>query len=371
MAGVYVYWFHSQRAAAEAAGVTVWSCKIGHTSRDVLARVKEQCTSAYETPEIGLIIATTRSADIEHAIHIVLRLRGRTLDTAPGREWFRTSPEEVADIYRLLIAGNAVPTGEGVLWPPYSPAVAPPSAPAPPAHIIPAKLAAAASSLVALDVARFALDVIGNLKAIRKGVWFRRGADAEALWIEVEQGDQGVRMLVASEPRDVVLKAAEAAEDQGSGVAKDLRRLAARLGQRAFLCEVVSLMADICAAKNPIVTCQARATRPAPKAAGNLHEFLAMDEAQRKLRLERVEGAMTHVIDLKKHFLKTMGGAQTWVAPEASVLRALGYRLEAGVKVCRSCLGVAKGRSNRCCEQYSVNNRMMRDIVWDMQLAYI
>ena len=104
-------------------------------------------------------------------------------------------------------------------------------------------------------------------------------------------------------------------------------------------------------------------------ATDKLQEYLAMDERERGLRIERVEGAMTHVIDLKKHFVEKM--KLPWKAPDPAALRALGYRFEKGVKVCRSCLQIAKARGGKCCERYANDKRMPRDIIWDMQIATV
>jgi hypothetical protein len=102
-------------------------------------------------------------------------------------------------------------------------------------------------------------------------------------------------------------------------------------------------------------------------ATNKLQEFLLMDERERGARIERAEGSTTHVVVLKEYFLKAMKTPLKSV--DHAVLRGLGYSLTEKVKVCRSCLQVAKSRGGKCCDLYANNNRMDRDIVMDMRLT--
>ena len=76
------------------------------TESDVGSRVKGQMTAAiYEEPEIGLEIRTDNPRCLERAIHAILELKGRKIDTSGGgNEWFLTSPNEVM-IIQILING--------------------------------------------------------------------------------------------------------------------------------------------------------------------------------------------------------------------------------------------------------------------------
>jgi len=102
---VYVYYYPRDKKLAESEKKSVWECKIGRTEGDVGSRVKRQMTAAiYEKPEIGLEIRTDNPRCLEKAIHAILELKGRKIDTDGGNEWFFTSPNEVMMI-QILING--------------------------------------------------------------------------------------------------------------------------------------------------------------------------------------------------------------------------------------------------------------------------
>lgn len=103
---VYVYYFPRDKNLAESEGKSVWQCKVGRTEGDVGSRVKGQMTAAiYEKPEIGLEIRTDNPRCLEKAIHAILELKGRKIDTdGGGNEWFFTSPNEVMMI-QILVNG--------------------------------------------------------------------------------------------------------------------------------------------------------------------------------------------------------------------------------------------------------------------------
>ena len=103
---VYVYYFPRDKELAESKHQSVWECKVGRTKRDVGSRVKGQMTTAiYQKPEIGLEIRTDNPRCLEKAIHAILELKGRKIDTdGGGNEWFFTSPNEVM-IIQILING--------------------------------------------------------------------------------------------------------------------------------------------------------------------------------------------------------------------------------------------------------------------------
>lgn len=74
--------------------------KIGKASGDVSARVNAQSkgSATFQQPKILGQWSVKRMSQTEAAVHAVLKARGKWRDTAPGVEWFDTTPAEVADI---------------------------------------------------------------------------------------------------------------------------------------------------------------------------------------------------------------------------------------------------------------------------------
>jgi hypothetical protein len=100
---IYLYYFSTYRTQAEEHGENIWACKIGRTDRDPLLRVLAQTSTALpERPIIAFLIRTPYPLAWEAALHGVLTLRGRRIETAPGSEWFNTSPNEVLDLARCF-----------------------------------------------------------------------------------------------------------------------------------------------------------------------------------------------------------------------------------------------------------------------------
>lgn len=100
---VYLYYYPRYRESAESKGETVWECKIGRTGGDKAdGRIKPQVTGQPESPKIGLHIKTDREEKIERIIHDILKVRGKHIAEAPGKEWFLTSPSEVEEIYEFI-----------------------------------------------------------------------------------------------------------------------------------------------------------------------------------------------------------------------------------------------------------------------------
>lgn len=63
------------------------------------------CKVKSEEPEhrtISLVIKTDFPDDLEKILHMMLRIAGKQLDDAPGREWFFTNPEEIVEIYNNM-----------------------------------------------------------------------------------------------------------------------------------------------------------------------------------------------------------------------------------------------------------------------------
>lgn len=101
---VYVYYFPRDKKVAESEQKSVWQCKVGMTESDVGTRVRAQRTTAtYEDPQIGLEIQTDNPRCLERAIHAILELKGKKMDTSgKSDEWFFTSPNEVMMIYTII-----------------------------------------------------------------------------------------------------------------------------------------------------------------------------------------------------------------------------------------------------------------------------
>ncbi len=100
---VYVYYFDTYRQKAIQDGTGFWPCKIGRTDRDPLNRVLTQASTALpEFPHIAIIFYTENPSEWEHALHAILKLRGKTTTDSPGTEWFNTSPEEIIEVIRYI-----------------------------------------------------------------------------------------------------------------------------------------------------------------------------------------------------------------------------------------------------------------------------
>lgn len=79
--------------------------KIGSCAGDVEARVAAQIgTSSPDRPCLKLVIRTHDCRALERALHGAFRLRGRQVDGG-GAEWFRTSREEVVQLYVAINGG--------------------------------------------------------------------------------------------------------------------------------------------------------------------------------------------------------------------------------------------------------------------------
>ena len=104
---VYVYYYDIYKRYAEMKQEAIWECKIGRSDRDPIQRIIGQAGTSYpELPHIALIFRCTDSALLEAALHSVLKIRQRWLEKAPGKEWFMTSPEEIIEIYKVIVSGE-------------------------------------------------------------------------------------------------------------------------------------------------------------------------------------------------------------------------------------------------------------------------
>ncbi|MCE2400358.1 GIY-YIG nuclease family protein [Candidatus Poribacteria bacterium] len=100
---VYLYYYPAYQRLAELQGKEIWACKIGKSRNDPVNRIVSQTRTALpEFPEVGLIIKTDQLNLMEKTIQNILKLRGKQMDDAPGKEWFITSPSEVERVYECI-----------------------------------------------------------------------------------------------------------------------------------------------------------------------------------------------------------------------------------------------------------------------------
>ena len=78
--------------------------KVGKTVGDVDARVADQAkgSAMFEMPVVLARWRVKRVGPTELAIHNVLKARSRWIEDAPGREWFRTTVQEVEKIIQFI-----------------------------------------------------------------------------------------------------------------------------------------------------------------------------------------------------------------------------------------------------------------------------
>ena len=107
---VYLYYFDREKAEAQDQGNEVWPCKIGRTEREPEKRIQEQMNEGSDIPIIALLLETDKPKVLEKTIHGILTLRGVHLKHEQGKEWFLTSPNEVIDIYRLMVHKKRTPS---------------------------------------------------------------------------------------------------------------------------------------------------------------------------------------------------------------------------------------------------------------------
>lgn len=98
---VYVWFNEVEEREAHSQGLDRWLCKIGKTNGSPTARILGQgAVTAYGSdPTLGLVLCTDDAVALEQIIHGMLKCAGRHNPSAPGNEWYRTSPSEVKAIY--------------------------------------------------------------------------------------------------------------------------------------------------------------------------------------------------------------------------------------------------------------------------------
>ncbi len=80
--------------------------KIGLTEGDAVQRIAAQIsTSTRDKPRLLLEIRTHNCGSLERAIHAILEYRGNKIPGA-GKEWFKTTRDEVVSIYESISKAN-------------------------------------------------------------------------------------------------------------------------------------------------------------------------------------------------------------------------------------------------------------------------
>ena len=101
---VYLYYYDAYKKLAELKGMQSWECKIGRTDVEPIQRIMGQAGTCYpEIPHIALVIYCEDSFQLEMAFHSILKVQKKYIKSAPGKEWFMTSPRKIEDIYSLIM----------------------------------------------------------------------------------------------------------------------------------------------------------------------------------------------------------------------------------------------------------------------------
>jgi hypothetical protein len=104
-------------------------------------------------------------------------------------------------------------------------------------------------------------------------------------------------------------------------------------------------------------------------ATNKLHAFLSMDDDERGCKIERVEGHVTPLMDLKAAYEACMGHGT--FTGDVATIHSFGFRLsDKKEHVCKSCKQLARSQGRRCCEQYSQENRAKKFVVYGMSLKF-
>ena len=100
---VYVYYYDAYRELAENKGQPHWPCKVGMTSQQSISRIFSQSGTAYpEKPHIAIEFKCQKGKVLENVFHSILSAKERKVESAPGNEWYYTTPEELKEMYEFL-----------------------------------------------------------------------------------------------------------------------------------------------------------------------------------------------------------------------------------------------------------------------------
>lgn len=101
---VYLYYYDAYKELAELKDLQSWECKIGRTDVEPIQRIMGQAGTCYpEFPHIALVMYCEDSSQLELAIHSILKVQKKNIESAPGKEWFITSPQEIEEIYFMIM----------------------------------------------------------------------------------------------------------------------------------------------------------------------------------------------------------------------------------------------------------------------------
>lgn len=101
---VYVYYYDVYCELARINGEVLWPCKIGRTDGDPIQRIISQAGTCHpELPHVALVIYCDDSNALETIFHNIMKVKGRWMAEAPGKEWFMTSPDEIKAIYTSVL----------------------------------------------------------------------------------------------------------------------------------------------------------------------------------------------------------------------------------------------------------------------------
>lgn len=101
---VYLYYYDTYKELAELKGNYLWECKIGRTDIEPIQRVIGQAGTCFpEYPHIALVIHCEDSHKLEDVLHSIMKYQKKHVESAPGKEWFITSPEEIENLYITIL----------------------------------------------------------------------------------------------------------------------------------------------------------------------------------------------------------------------------------------------------------------------------
>ena len=101
---IYVYYYPTYRKFALLTGNTSWYCKVGMTTKNLWDRIYSQSSTCFpEEPLVALTIRCPDARHLESILHNILKMKNKWIETAPGKEWFLTSPEEIKEIYQTIV----------------------------------------------------------------------------------------------------------------------------------------------------------------------------------------------------------------------------------------------------------------------------
>jgi hypothetical protein len=103
-AGEFDGWIYAFSFPAIVRDGQLFPVKIGKTVGDVDARVSDQAkgSAMFEMPVVLGRWQVKRVGPTELAIHNVLKARSQWIEDAPGKEWFRTTVQDVEQIIRFI-----------------------------------------------------------------------------------------------------------------------------------------------------------------------------------------------------------------------------------------------------------------------------